>query len=45
MTIHSYHTLLLLPLAVLLTSTLILKLQEAYREIPADAMSSELLPL
>lgn len=43
--IHLYHTLLLLSLAVLLRSTLILKLQETYREIPADAMSSELLPL
>lgn len=45
--IHLYHTFLLLScyyFAVLLRSILILKLQETYREISADAMSSELLP-
>lgn len=42
--IHLYHTLLLLSLAVLLRSPLILKLQETYREILADAMSPELPP-
>lgn len=42
--IHLYHTFLLLSLAGLLRSIFILKLQETYREISADAMSSELLP-